>query len=1682
MDLQGQQALSYAVSDTVASTYSIVGSWVKVPTVFCEKLTPSVDVTTLHCLYTFTGFTINIYCKGNIHFGPIPTLWTTGSVNESIILTILDVLNSPVTSPIDRLWGSEPAIYDAAKSQIDILVGNMDIRLRIYAIIAGDIATGFVDISIISSFSVSLLSLDQCIAAGDTYTLDISQRVTPVSNITPFLRYTASAPVEINIISGLLKYQNSISDFSFTYTVSDPFGNSFTDIAAIAVIPPISLSILTPDQLLAYEGIPWQAALLPPSGGLSSPIPIAVSSPFLYISAGNIVQWNSPISALNQPLIVTATEPKCTSVTVSFTSHLTVLMGLPPVFRPFDAEVMQCYEGIPWSVQLADYLFHLYFATNQLSISIVSGPAGVIIDSSLVLSWANPAPGPILISLSSCSPELYCVPVTYSFTCLSPLSITLNSLPASLYIGQELHEISPNPIATVWQSSLQVFNMDLLAITLPKPKGLLIDSTGALWWRPKTADTFSFTISAELKGSPVVAGKKYTDVSSVYLVDVLPNAVPTLTLLQPLESAQRCFISLLHDNCVLNLISALQPIDVDNDLITCDSQQYPVISNVLTWDRSLETTTSPSAWIQVRCKDTHSAYVLSLPFRLYPDFQPVISDLSPNDLTATVGFIWSRSFTISADTVQYPSDPSQLLSIAITPDIVTLSAPGVLLWNPAIGLEGKSVSITIAVVWNGNKPVTVSRTYAITVDSTLMQAPVCSDLTIAEKTILMNAVSTPFELDLPTKCASPVSHALQYTLITAPTGLILATNKVTWTPATPEERVQVIIAVKDMVYSHEIVTNYRFDLIPRCDFTFDLSELRATPGEIYRFRVLLDSFCAVYMSISDFSYGMTVSGPNLTPPIPQIDPNFGLITWEVPTDFSYIGAYLLYITLTQLTAPSDPANSQSKSFTLLIDPRIDQGIPVVSTGTDTASVWNAGFTCKTSVSNPSFTASFTSPRVSFTAGSLSYTPVVGEYSSELVTIRCSDGVLTSLYSLVISPIKQITLPVCLPQSFTVTENQLNIGKIAWTDIDSFPQEIVFTLQSLAPSGFSLYSWGAFDYIPAQGGTAAVTIKVSDGISDVTISVDFTITEVNDAPSLTPIPTQVLDRLLGQTSLSFSLSMLDEEETGTLQIHYSYSDTLPNDLSNGGSAVDFTWTPEADVSYRKVTFWVEDSGALLSQLQPLMLCQGVKCRKLPEIIKVETTNSACAKAGSGIVSCRKTTPEELILIQVSGYNLDTTLYIAYRECIFDSFVVSPTDFSYKTVTCELPYPPPIGSTAFIYGETSGLTGFAKDFVSYSLPSTPNLVDYLLPGQKLVIYGSGTCTVPVYGQDLSPHCSCFASVDGLIESIPGTFIYLGRIYSTCDFAAGTLTPEITYYIRLNCGYLGVTTSTQLPFIYLNLGLIPGPSPIISGHDHGGYSIPIEATGLFTCFEDLVLVSFMQYAIKPVSLCDDSKARIVIPPYEAAWGRVIVVRLSLNGGLTYTEVANSFQFTYTGPCSNGSFANASICSPCPPGHYCPTSHSNYYLQAPIPCDLGSYQPLSSHATCHLCEPGYQCFCRGLANRIICDAGFVCDSYGTIRRSKPCPPGYYCEAGTISALLDLKNTNSQYPIPCPQDTYCKIGAYQSSVNIADPYTPQPCDPGFFCPKGSSNSFVSLYIGTNCLRLRVLLSYGEVRVFLWSR
>ncbi|KAG8568304.1 hypothetical protein GDO81_013953 [Engystomops pustulosus] len=159
---------------------------------------------------------------------------------------------------------------------------------------------------------------------------------------------------------------------------------------------------------------------------------------------------------------------------------------------------------------------------------------------------------------------------------------------------------------------------------------------------------------------------------------------------------------------------------------------------------------------------------------------------------------------------------------------------------------------------------------------------------------------------------------------------------------------------------------------------------------------------------------------------------------------------------------------------------------------------------------------------------------------------------------------------------------------------------------------------------------------------------------------------------------------------------------------------------------------------------------------------------------------------------------------------------------------------------------------------------------------------------------------------------------------------------------------------------------------------------------------------------------------------------------------------------PCEPGTFSplsGSSMCLPCPAGsscthvstvepqscprgHYCPAMTA-----APIPCPAGTFNPIKgalTFASCKRCPVGR--YCRGEANSEpdgLCSAGYYCEGEAVdnipqksahFPLNGPCPIGHFCPEGTLS------------PVPCP------VGTLKNTTGGFSVDSCVPCYAGYFC------------------------------------
>ncbi|HRS10160.1 MAG TPA: putative Ig domain-containing protein [Sedimentisphaerales bacterium] len=233
-------------------------------------------------------------------------------------------------------------------------------------------------------------------------------------------------------------------------------------------------------------------------------------------------------------------------------------------------------------------------------------------------------------------------------------------------------------------------------------------------------------------------------------------------------------------------------------------------------------------------------------------------------------------------------------------------------------------------------------------------------------------------------------------------------------------------------------------------------------------------------------------------------------------------------------------------------------------------------------------------------------------------------------------------------SFQVAENQTISLVVSATDADG--DSITYSAAGL-PSGAS-FSGQTFTWTPtyAQGGSYQVTFIASDGRSQDSETITITVTNVNRAPTLSPIGDRSVDE---NQALTFSVSASDPDGDSI-----TYSATgLPSgaNFANGS----FRWTPaSSQVGSHAVTFVASDGSSQDSETVTIFVVgtsadgtAPVVARRSPEpdAIQVSLNNLVTlhvTDAGRGV-------DPESVTIRVDGhivYQGDASVYESpYGRC-------------------------------------------------------------------------------------------------------------------------------------------------------------------------------------------------------------------------------------------------------------------------------------------------------------------------------------------------------------------------------------------------------------------------------------------------
>ena len=263
-------------------------------------------------------------------------------------------------------------------------------------------------------------------------------------------------------------------------------------------------------------------------------------------------------------------------------------------------------------------------------------------------------------------------------------------------------------------------------------------------------------------------------------------------------------------------------------------------------------------------------------------------------------------------------------------------------------------------------------------------------------------------------------------------------------------------------------------------------------------------------------------------------------------------------------------------------------------------------------------------------GDFSWTPTEAQGpSTNMITVTVTDNGVPSLsdtksFQVVVNEVNGP--PVLGPIGNKIVDelSELTFAATA-ADADLPVQGLSFTLTT-APSGAAMESaTGRFTWTPTEDqgpSTNLITIRVSDGVTNVAETIEIVVREVNAVPSLATIDDQTA---YPNRELSFGISASDPDQPSQ-PLGFSLV------LAPAGTVIDsatgrFTWTPGAELadSSHPVTVQVSDNGSpALTAQQTFTINVG----SLSGLVLEVPSDQRVDELQTWEASCQVTDPEQL----------------------------------------------------------------------------------------------------------------------------------------------------------------------------------------------------------------------------------------------------------------------------------------------------------------------------------------------------------------------------------------------------------------------------------------------------------------------
>jgi hypothetical protein len=861
--------------------------------------------------------------------------------------------------------------------------------------------------------------------------------------------------------------------------------------------------------------------------------------------------------------VVTDNGSPALSATNSFSVIVTEVNSAPTLSAISDQTISELQ---PFTLRLSASDSDL--PANTLTFSLVSGPAGLTVDSTGLLSWTpaeSQGPSANLIIVSVVDDGQPSLSATQSF------QITVSEANSPPILSSQTNRIiNELTLLTVTNTAT---DPDLPANTLSyallnAPSGASISASGVITWTPSEAQGPSTNLIVTVVSDDGSTALSATNSFSVVVNEV--NTAPvlsavnnqTITELQPFTLQLSATDSDLPANTLtFSLVSGPAGLSVNS-------------SGLLSWTPT-EAQGSSTNIVSVAVTDNGQPSL-----SVTQSFQITVTEANsaPVLTTQTNRTINELTLLTVTNTATDPDLPANILSYALlsAPSGAAISPDGVITWTPSEA-QGPSTNLIVTVVTdNGSPALSATNSFSVVVNE-VNSAPNLTSVnnqTITELQVFTLQLAAT-DTDLP-------ANTLTFSLVSGPAGLsVNSAGLMSWTPTEAQGPSTNIVSVA-------VTDNGQPSLSATQSFQITVIEANSAPVLTSQTNRTINELTLLTVTNTATDSDLPANILNyalINAPSGAAISAAGVITWT-PSEAQGPSTNLI---LTVVTDNGSPALSATNSFSVVVN-EVNTAPALAAVNNQTITELQP-FTLQLAATDSDLPANtLTFSLVSGPAGLsvnssglLSWTPTEAQGpSTNTVSVSVADNGQPSLsvtQSFQITVTEANSAPILASQT-NRTISELTLLTVTNTATDSdLPANILSYTLINAPSGAAISPAGIITWTPseAQGpSTNLIVTVVTDNGSpalSATNSFSVVVSEVNTAPTLTAIsdqtvnPAQTLNLTFNATdsdlpanSLTFSL---DAAPAGA-------------SVSSGGS---FSWTPGFGVAgtTNSVTARVTDNG-------------------------------------------------------------------------------------------------------------------------------------------------------------------------------------------------------------------------------------------------------------------------------------------------------------------------------------------------------------------------------------------------------------------------------------------------------------------------------------------------------------------------